>query len=577
MLKRLSRLIPDLSQTVARFPVPVLVSVLLFIYANLDIANYVQEGWESNNPVYLAGAAAFMAGGALHYFALGRGLARGTDILLSLLAAALVGAAAYYAQPIRLSWLFLFAGLLLVLMIAGFLRQGASQAALWLFNLRLGLAALLAVIVGVVFAAGLSAIVESLKILFEVGLPSELHGHIWATSASLVAPIYGLSLAPRDLSEEVSLAADRDTLLERGISVLVNYVLVPIVLVYALILHAYAVKILIDGSLPRNQIGMMVTIFALGGTGAWLIAWPWRDAGSRLLRWFVRGWFWLTIIPAILLVIAVWERVKAYGVTPERYGLAIVALWLAIVTLYLAIRRNRADMRMLLGSFAVLALISSVGPWGANGLTIRDQFARLGELLATNKMIDADQKLVPDLPALPDGPREAIRSIINVLNEAGGMDRLRPLFAGRSNDPFAKEETGWALVNAISEALNLNQHSVATTYVSFTADRASVTAFAGNGKLLGPFRALYSESAQPPGDMSATFNSRGMDIRWGDRQWNVDAKTLLEKAQTGSSTTGEPLLVTIAPNAEMIVTELYGDKGDKPILRGASFWLVVKE
>jgi len=577
MLERLSRLIPDLSQTVARFPVAVLVSVLLFAYANLDIAKYAKDGWETDNPVYLAGAAAFMAGGALHYFALGRGLARGTDILLSLLAAALVGAAAYYAQPIRLSWIFLFAGLLLALMIAGFLRPGASQAALWLFNLRLGLAALLAVIVGVVFAAGLSAIVESLNVLFEAGLPNELHGHIWATAASLVAPIYGLSLAPRDLSEEVSIAADRDTLLERGISVLVNYVLVPIVLVYALILHAYAVKILIDGSLPRNQIGMMVTIFALGGTGAWLIAWPWRDAGSRLLRWFVHGWFWLTIIPAILLIIAVWERVNAYGVTPERYGLAIVALWLAIVTLYLAIRRNRADMRMLLGSFAVLALISSVGPWGANGLTIRDQFARLNELFAANKMVDADLKLVPDLPALPEGPREAIRSIINVLNEAGGMDRLRPLFAGRPNDPFAKQETGWVLVNAVSEVLNLNQNTLATTYVSFTANRPGSLELAGAGRVFGPVRAVFG-SEPPSGDVvSAIFGNAGMTIRWGERSWTIATQTLMERAEAGRNTDGSPLLVTVAPDVTMVMTELYGDKGDKPILRGASFWLVVKE
>ena len=88
---------------------------------------------------------------------------------------------------------------------------------------------LLSVLVGIAgFAAGLSAIVESLNFLFEAGLPNELHGHIWATASSLVAPIYGLSLAPRNLSEEVHIADQRDTLLERGISVLVNYILVPI-------------------------------------------------------------------------------------------------------------------------------------------------------------------------------------------------------------------------------------------------------------------------------------------------------------------------------------------------------------
>ena len=94
MLSRLSRLIPDLSQTAGRFPVPALISILLVIYANLDMAGYLEEGWNADNPVYLAGASAFMAAGALHYFALGRGIAAGLSFLLALIAAGLVGAAA---------------------------------------------------------------------------------------------------------------------------------------------------------------------------------------------------------------------------------------------------------------------------------------------------------------------------------------------------------------------------------------------------------------------------------------------------------------------------------------------------
>ncbi|MBL8905912.1 MAG: hypothetical protein JNM20_04470, partial [Rhizobiales bacterium] len=132
MSKRLSRLIPDLSQTVARFPAAILVSLALFVYANLDIAGYLSDGFKAENPVYLAGAAAFMAAGSLHYFALGRGLGRGAGFLLALIAAAAVGAAAYFAQPLRISWIFLFAGLLPALMIAGFLHKDAKQGALWL-------------------------------------------------------------------------------------------------------------------------------------------------------------------------------------------------------------------------------------------------------------------------------------------------------------------------------------------------------------------------------------------------------------------------------------------------------------
>ena len=231
----------------------------------------------------------------------------------------------------------------------------------------------MSIIIAALFAAGLSTIVESLNFLFDANLHGDLHEHIWTTAASLVAPIYGLSLMPKNLEEEVDIAGQKDTLLARGVSVLVNYVLVPVIFIYALILHAYAVKIALEQNLPEGQIATIVTIFALGGTGAWLIAWPWREEGTRLLRWFMRGWFWLTIIPAILLAIAIWRRVSDYGVTPDRYGILLVAIWVAALTAYLAFRRNRADMRAILGGIAVLLLLGSAGPLGANGLTISSQ------------------------------------------------------------------------------------------------------------------------------------------------------------------------------------------------------------
>ena len=204
----------------------------------------------------------------------------------------------YFTKVFDSNLLFLFAGLIPVLMIAPYLKDNAKQGALWLFNLRFGLAVLLSIIVAALFAAGLSAIVESLNFLFDASLPNNLHEHIWSTAASLIAPIYGLSLMPKNLDEEVDIAGQKDTLLARGVSVLVNYVLVPVILIYALILHAYAVKIALEQNLPEGQIATIVTIFALGGTGAWLIAWPWREEGTRLLRWFMRGWFWLTIVPS---------------------------------------------------------------------------------------------------------------------------------------------------------------------------------------------------------------------------------------------------------------------------------------
>jgi hypothetical protein len=450
---------------------------------------------------------------------------------------------------------------------------------LWLFNMRLWLSALLAILVALVFAGGLSAIIESLNFLFNVDLPSRAHEHVWATAAALIAPIYGLSLVPRDLGEEVEIAHSRDTLIERGVSVLVNYVMVPIAVVYALILHAYAVKILIEGTLPRGQIGLMVTIFALGGTATWLIAWPWRDTGARLLRLYMRGWFWLTIVPAILLVFALWERISAYGVTPDRYGVGVVALWLVIVTAYLAIRRNRADMRLILGSLALLLLIGSTGPWGANSISINSQFNRLITWLDNEKLLTAERKVVDPVPEISSDGKRQISDIIYALNGMDGLDKFRPLFEGRKDDPFASGEKGWQLVSKISELLKLNQYTAPIDQVSLNASRPIIQAYAGQGRIIGPIRLVQSTDPMAQEDVTGIIDNATLTLRVGERRWAVPVTSFLAKVKQETSPSGPhvPVLYQAAPEILLVITEAYGEVGDSQRLSGGAIWIVLKD
>lgn len=578
---RLHRLVPDLSAALARFPVPALLSVLLCVYANLDVATLVSNGTISDNQVYLGGAAAFMAAGAAHYFAQSRGMSRLAELLLAFAAALVAGGLAFWDVYLRSSHLFLFAGLLPLLMIAGFLRRDAKQGALWLFNLRLGLAVVLAVIVGLIFAGGISAILASLEFLFNVDLPWRAHEHVWVTASSLVAPIYGLSLLPGRLDEEVELTGGRDTLIERGVSVLVNYIMVPIAVVYTLILHAYAVKIILDGALPKGQIGLMVSIFAVGGTATWLIAWPWREKGTVLLRFFMRYWFWFTIVPVILLVIAVWERISTYGVTPDRYGIAVIAVWLALVTLYLAIRRNRADMRALLGSFAVLVLIGSAGPWGANNLSIESQFGRLVGYFASEKLLTPENRIVDQLPTLtPEGRRE-IETILWSLNNMGGLDKLKPYFAGRKDDPFADSKDRWSAFTGIRKILGVDIYTPAPDQVSFGAGLPFIQDISGQGRLVGPIQ-VNMNAADKPDQVWAKTDGQTLEITVGAQKWTIPVKPLMEKvkAETTAQTQlaqQRPVIYEAEPGLTLVIINASGEIRDKPGYLNMGFWLILRQ
>ncbi len=574
---RLDKLLPDLAATLVRFPVSAAISVGLCGYVNFVALN---RSFDDDGYVVAGAAAAFIASGAGHFFAESNEMSRVVNIMLAIAAATLAAVLGYLTKVFDTNLLFLFAGLIPLLMIAPYLRNSVRQGAVWLFNLRFGLSALLAVIVAALFATGLSAIVEALNFLFEAGIDGNLHEHVWATAAALIAPIYGLSLMPRNLDEEVDIASQQDTLLARGVSVLVNYVLVPVIMVYALILHAYAVKIVIEQNLPKGQIATIVTIFALGGTGAWLIAWPWRETGTRLLRWFISGWFWLTIVPAILLAVAIWRRISDYGVTPDRYGILLVAIWVACLTAYLAFRRNRADMRAILGGIAVLLLVGSVGPFGANGLTVSSQLTRFTHYLEANGLLK-DGKAVTPSKTLPSETITQGYSFLGALQNVDALDRLKPWFEGAEKNPFKPGSSRWQLSSDIAEYLGFQAPQINADYVNFTANAAVQLDISGNKRLVGPLQAMQNNSGsteQPP--MSAFYGDTTLTIRLDTATYKIALKELLEKTKARLSVDSgkQPAIYfDIAPGVTIAIDSIYGNLNGTPPLGSCRFWLILQQ
>ena len=570
---RLDRLIPDLSATLLRFPVPAVLSLALCVYVNI-------EGIDGGGGTMVAAGAAagFLASGAAHLFAEGRGLGRGMAVLLALAAAGSVGLLGYFVRLFDTNLVFLFAGLIPLVMIAPFLHAGARQEALWLFNLRFGLTVLIAALIGILFAVGLSGIVEALNVLFGAGI-GDLHEHIWLTAMALVAPIYGLSLMPRSLTEEIAIASHKGALLERGISVLINYIAVPVIAVYALILHAYAVKIGLDRELPKGQIATMVSIFAIGGTAIWLIAWPWRDQGTRLLRLFMRSWFFLLILPAVLLGLAIARRLADYGVTPDRYGVVLVAVWVAALTAYLAIRRNRADMRAIIGAAAVLLLVGSAGPMGANGLTFRSQFQRLIAILEQTGVLRDGAIHTPPKP-LPQDQSSGGYSIVYALRDIGALDRLRPLFAGDAKSPFATDFTDWSLAQALTERFGFTASTLPADYLNYSANRPLSLDISTGSLLLGPFQAAQRYDQLPQKPMTAEFNGTTLTILLVKQTITLPLDELMAEIRKRLSTdaaTQPPVSFTVRPGVTMVVDSIYGNTQSTPPLSSLRFWLIVPQ
>lgn len=570
-----SRFLPDLSKVFARFPVATAITVGLWAYVMALIAQGTTlNAWESS----IGLVAAFLGAGFGHLLSEGRATSRTANLIL----AAVLGVACYavytFFRVFQSSEQFLFPGLALALFIAPFFRRRVEQGEIWLFGQRLALAALLALIVGAVFGAGLFALVASVEFLFGVSAPPNTSAYISSTAIFLIGPLYGLSLVPHDFDDEIDLADHRNTLLERGISVFVNYVIVPLVALYALVIHAYAVKIAVIGELPNGEIGTIVSLFAGASVAAWLISWPWRESGTWLLKTYARYWFWLIPVPAVLLSIAVARRIGDYGITPDRYGLGIVVAWVVILFAYLLFRRNRSDMRVVIGTMAALLIAGSFGPWGANGMTERDQFARLKAVMTDTGILKGDTLVLPP-PAINAEAKQQMYSMIQALGDVNGLDRVIALLPEKDRPKqVATRYERWTGVNSLTEKLGVQNAWQPATYISFNARKPVDVQVPGNMRLMGPYSALgFGTSPLPDQPVVVKLENNVLKLSGSVLNQSIDVRALADQMQkaTGKAD-ADPVVAELPDGSKLVIYDGYGDTAAKDVLSNMTFWLLVK-
>jgi Domain of unknown function (DUF4153) len=569
------KLLPDFQAVLFRFPAPIFASLLTFAHFNtVMIDNRVYDHWNET----LAGCLAFLASGAAHLWAESRSWGRLNGSALAFAAGTIVAAFVWFDNITQTSTLYLAGALILLLMLAPHVKRGASQAALWLYNLRLGLAILLAGLVAVIAGFGLSAVAAGLDFLLDIKVPNSFYERIWSLSLIVIGPVYGLLLMLRELDDEINIEAHGGSLLERGTSVLINYIMVPLVVVYALILHAYALKIAVSANLPKGEIGTIVSLFAVGGTVTWLLSWPWRNSGTGLMKLFMRGWFWLLPVPVVLLIIAIWRRISDYGVTPDRYGIVLVAAWAAIVFVYLLLRRRAADMRVILGAIAVLLLVGAAGPFGALGLTGSSQFARLKQFLETNGVL-INGKLAQPLPTLDRTIADNARTMVASIVDARASKKLER-WIGTPPEALGSNDR-WAQIDSIQKRLGIAWEQTLASDFSFDARSIFEITTQKPGRLIGQFSLTQSTSASSsqPDSVVAVLDKTTLTISKRGGVIQIPSAQILQRIKAHmppGSSNSRPLQFEAASGTTLIITYAAGSFGAAS-LRSIGFWLLIEQ
>jgi DNA-binding protein H-NS len=395
--------------TLKRFPLASF-SAFLFTIIMLILMDYHNH---DNPNAIIASKVAFVATlGILLFPAL---QLLGRSVVLPLLGLVLLGVY-YYFLPhnldnmgfdIGIRHTLLLLALFFMLFWSPFLFKRSNNDTFWQYAQAIIFGLITAIFFALVVYAGLAAALFAIEKLFGIDIRNVRYGQL----ALLVFGIFGinffLSQIPKyPLFMEVRPYSKIKRIFSKNI-------LAPIAIVFFLILFAYTAKILISMSYPSGVLSWIIVAFSFVAIVSFLFLTPYLKKSSLPQRLI-----WLAIfLQTIMLGFALWMRVQEYGITYNRYLLALFGLWLLLMSLYFMLF-GKAQQKWLFFFASLFILFSQFGPYSAKNVTKKSQTARLIQLIETAKKSPKN---------LDFKQQYEISNTIAYINEHYGMNAFEPI------------------------------------------------------------------------------------------------------------------------------------------------------
>lgn len=321
-------------------------------------------------------------------------------------------------------WAMLAAAAVFVLAMTPVLPRGdRDRRRTWAFGWRAAVRAVGIGLYSVALYGILAGAVAAVISLFELPKPDHLYTDLAGAVFFAFAPwifVGGIHRLSAPAAEGVPEAVSR----------LGRWLYAPVLVIYLLVLYAYAVKVVATGDLPRNLVSpLVIAAGMIGLLGAVFLEPVHEDDEHRGLSLLVRA------VPALLLPLvplAVWAltmRLDEYGWTEFRYlrlgAVAAIGVLGVLGTIRL-LRRRPPLFSTVPAVFAAGLVLAAVGPWSAPAVSRRDQTARLRAALAKEGI---DPRRLPGTPVTVDGEAfDRISDGARYLADAHGVDALRAVF-----------------------------------------------------------------------------------------------------------------------------------------------------
>lgn len=313
----------------------------------------------------------------------------------------------------------------LLVSFAGFLPKKYDQDEFWEFNKQLFLRILTGGLYSAVLYLGLAIAITAVEKLFNVDIEDKIYGYLFFTIAGIFNTIFFLNGVPETNNNENPLKLSYPN----GLKNFTQYVLMPLISLYLVILICYETKILITLSLPIGWVSYLVLAFAVLGILSFLLVHPIaKETGNLWMRTFNR-WFYYLLVPLLgLLFWAILYRIHLYGFTHERYYVLLLSIWLTVVVAYFIIQKQ-PKIKFIPISMCIAGLLSIIGPQSADSISKNSQLSRFETYLQKS------EKAKPTFEQEQD-----LSSIVGFLEKNYGVEILLPYANGKLDTLLKKEK-----------------------------------------------------------------------------------------------------------------------------------------
>lgn len=265
----------------------------------------------------------------------------------------------------------------------GFLGKN-NEPSFWQFNKNLFINVVLTGIFTAVLVGGIMLAITAVNQLFDLNLDQKIFPKTFFFLA-----IFGSCFIFLLFNEDGLKFLEKDGSYPEILKFFVQFVLIPLLMIYAVILYFYGGKILIKWDLPRGWVSYLILAYSLVGILALLLVFPLKEISAK--SW-VKGFskiFYFALLPLlVLLFVAIFTRILEYGFTENRYYVLLLAIWLTLIVLYFSFWK-KPNIKFIPISLFVFGLFSLVFPYfNTFSVSKNSQKKELQEILVKNNLLE---------------------------------------------------------------------------------------------------------------------------------------------------------------------------------------------